>query len=91
MHGVANIPSIDILDDCLSVQNWYLDDNNAVGSPDNLNKIFDSLKNINLNSATVSQNATLLPKSNFLKNGIFKILAHKKWNCLAVVEYLVVK
>ena len=42
MYGIAFIPLIELLDDCFTVQKWYAGNDNAVGSLDNLKKLFDS-------------------------------------------------
>ena len=44
MYGNANIPLIELLDDCFTDQAWHADDGNNVGSLDNLKKSFDSLE-----------------------------------------------
>ena len=44
MYGIAIIHSIELLDDCFTVQKRYADNVNAVGSLDNLEKLFDSME-----------------------------------------------
>ena len=44
MYENANIPLIELLDDCFTDQAWHADDGNNVGSLDNLKKSFDSLE-----------------------------------------------
>ena len=44
MYGIAIIHQIQLLDDCFTVRKFYVDDGNAVGSLDNLKKLFESLK-----------------------------------------------
>ena len=44
MYGIASIPLIELLGDCFTFQKSYADDDNRVGSLDNVKKLFDSLK-----------------------------------------------
>ena len=41
MYGIAINPLIAFLDDCFTVQKWYANDGNAVGSLDNLKTFFE--------------------------------------------------
>ena len=67
MYGIAIITLIELLDDCFTVQKWYADNGNVVGSLINLKKRFDSMKKHGPVSVTILPNAKSLQKNTFLK------------------------
>ena len=48
MYGIAVITLIEVFDDCVTVQMLYADYDNAIGSLDDWEMFFNSLKNLSL-------------------------------------------
>ena len=77
MYGIAIILSIELLDDCSTVQKWYADNGNAVGSLDKLKKLFDLLKKHGPVFGFLLTKCHIITKQHFFEKAQ-KIFVHKK-------------
>ena len=77
MYGIALILLIDIFDDCLTVQKWYGDNCNTVGSLDNLKTFLTKWINLILLSVIILPSETSTLKNIFVKKHSWFLLTTK--------------